>query len=123
MRIYKPNEEIPVREYVARKLCDIENEIKNLDNNYIMNVNQEEYVNMLVAKHTVSFEVYYLTERLFVKYILHYVLNISLFVIHVIQADSPLSHFDLLRLKVLIRILFFPLQEPIHAKGKNKQEQ
>ena len=57
MRIYKPNEEIPVREYVARKLCDIENEIKNLDNNYIMNVNQEEYVNMLVAKHTVSFEV------------------------------------------------------------------
>ena len=58
MRIYKPNEEIPVREYVARKLHDIENEIKNLDNIYIMNVNQEEYVNMLVAKHTVSFEVY-----------------------------------------------------------------
>lgn len=67
MRIYKPNEEIPVREYVARKLCDIENEIKNLDNNYIMNVNQEEYVNMLVAKHTVSFEVYYLTERLYLE--------------------------------------------------------
>lgn len=67
MRIYKPNEEIPVREYVARKLCDIENEIKNLDNDYIMNVNQEEYVNMLVAKHTVSFEVYYLTERLYLE--------------------------------------------------------
>ena len=65
MRIYKPNEEIPVREYVARKLHDIENEIRNLDNIYIMNVNQEEYVNMLVAKHTVSFEVYYLTERLY----------------------------------------------------------
>lgn len=65
MRIYKPNEEIPVREYVARKLHDIENEIRNLDNIYIMNVNQEEYENMLVAKHTVSFEVYYLTERLF----------------------------------------------------------
>lgn len=65
MRIYKPNEEIPVREYVARKLHDIENEIRNLDNIYITNVNQEEYVNMLVAKHTVSFEVYYLTERLY----------------------------------------------------------
>lgn len=67
MRIYKPNEEIPVREYVARKLHDIENEIRNLDNIYIMNVNQEEYVNMLVAKHTVSFEVYYPTERLFFR--------------------------------------------------------
>lgn len=67
MRIYKPNEEIPVREYVARKLHDIENEIKNLDNIYIMNVNQEEYVNMLVAKHTVSFELYYLTERLYLE--------------------------------------------------------
>lgn len=32
-----------------------------------MNVNQEEYVNMLVAKHTVSFEVYYPTERLFLE--------------------------------------------------------
>ena len=67
MRIYKPNEEIPVREYVARKLYDIENEIKNLDNMYILDVNQEEYVNMLVAKHTVSFEVYYLTERLYLE--------------------------------------------------------
>ena len=67
MRIYKPNEEIPVREYVARKLHDIENEIKNLDNVYIMNVNQEEYVNMQVAKHTVSFEIYYLTERLYLE--------------------------------------------------------
>ena len=28
MRIYKPNEEIPVREYVARKLHDIENEMQ-----------------------------------------------------------------------------------------------
>lgn len=67
MRIDKPNEEIPVREYVARKLHNIENEIKNLDNLYIMNVNQEEYVNMLIAKHTVSFEVYYLTERLYLE--------------------------------------------------------
>ena len=65
MRINKPNEEIPIREYVARKLYEIENEIKSLDNEYIMNVNQEEYINMLVAKHTVSFEIYYLTERLF----------------------------------------------------------
>lgn len=65
MRIYKPNEEIPVREYMARKLHEIENEIKTLDNEYIMNVNQEEYINMLVAKHTVSFDVYYFTERLF----------------------------------------------------------
>ena len=67
MRIDKPNEEIPVREYVAWKLHNIENEIKNLDNLYIMNVNQEEYVNMLVAKHTVSFELYYLTERLYLE--------------------------------------------------------
>ena len=67
MRIDKPNEEIPVREYVAWKLHNIENEIKNLDNLYIMNVNQEEYVNMLIAKHTVSFEVYYLTERLYLE--------------------------------------------------------
>ena len=65
MRINKPNEEIPVREYVARKLYEIENEIISLDNEYIMNVDQEEYINMLVAKHTVSFEIYYLTERLF----------------------------------------------------------
>lgn len=67
MRIDKPNEEIPVREYVAWKLHNIESEIKNLDNLYIMNVNQEEYVNMLIAKHTVSFEVYYLTERLYLE--------------------------------------------------------
>ena len=68
MRIYKPNEEIPVSEYVAKKLREIENEIKILDNEYIMNVNQEEYVNMLVAKHTVSFEVYYPTERLYLDW-------------------------------------------------------
>lgn len=67
MRIYKPNEEIPVREYEAKKLLDIENEIKNLEYNYMLNVNQEEYVNMLVAKHAVSFEVYYLTERLYLE--------------------------------------------------------
>ena len=67
MRIYKPNEEIPVREYETKKLLDIENEIKNLDYNYMLNVNQEEYVNMLVAKYTVSFGVYYLTERLYLE--------------------------------------------------------
>jgi hypothetical protein len=67
MRINKPNEEIPISEYVSRKLYEIENEIKTLDNEYIMNVNQEEYINMLVAKHTVSFEVYYLTERLYLE--------------------------------------------------------
>lgn len=67
MRINKPNEEIPIREYVSRKLYEIENEIKTLDNEYIMNVNQEDYINMLVAKYTVSFEVYYLTERLYLE--------------------------------------------------------
>lgn len=67
MRINKPNEEVPVREYVARKLYEIENEIKTLDNEYIMNVNQEKYINMLVAKHSVSFEVYYPTERLYLE--------------------------------------------------------
>ncbi len=67
MRIYKPNEEIPVREYVARKLSEIEKEINILDNEYIMNVNQDEYIKMLVAKHTVVFKVYYSTERLFLE--------------------------------------------------------
>ena len=65
MRISKPNEEIPIREYVAQKMFEIEEEIKVLDNEYIMNVNQEEYINMLVAKHTVLFEVFYLTKSLF----------------------------------------------------------
>lgn len=63
MRIYKPNEEIPVSEYFAQKLHNIEAEIKKLDNEYIVNVNQEEYINMLVVKNTVSFEIYYDTER------------------------------------------------------------
>ena len=63
MRIYKPNEEIPVSEYFAQKLHNIEAEIKKLDNEYIINVNQEEYINMLVVKNTVSFEIYYDTER------------------------------------------------------------
>ena len=63
MRIYKPNEEIPVSEYFAQKLHNIEAEIKKLDYEYIVNVNQEEYINMLVVKNTVSFEIYYDTER------------------------------------------------------------
>lgn len=50
MRIFKPNEEIPISEYITQKLCKIEAEIKNLDNEYIMNVNQEGYINMLVPK-------------------------------------------------------------------------
>lgn len=48
MRIYKPNEEIPISEYITQKLCKIEAEIKNLDNEYIMNVNQEGYINIYV---------------------------------------------------------------------------
>ena len=64
MRIYKPNEEIPIRDYIARKLKVIKNEIKSLSNDYILNVNQEEYINMLVSKHTISFEIYYATEQL-----------------------------------------------------------
>ena len=39
MRINKPNEEIPIKEYVARKLYEIENEIKSLDNEYIISQN------------------------------------------------------------------------------------
>ena len=67
MRIYKPNEEIPVSEYFAQKLHNIEAEIKKLDNEYIVNVNQEEYINMLVAKETVLFEIYYDTERILLE--------------------------------------------------------
>jgi hypothetical protein len=51
MRIYKPNEEIPVSEYFVQKLHNIEAEIKKLDYEYIVNVNQEEYVNMLHTIH------------------------------------------------------------------------
>lgn len=65
MRIDKPNAEIPFQEYVAQKLRIIENEIRNLNNEYILNVNQEEYINMLVAKHAVSFEIYFPTQRLY----------------------------------------------------------
>ena len=64
MRIYKPNEEIPVCEYFAQKYREIENIIKNLKTDYIINVNQEEYINMLVAKEKVLFEIYYDTERI-----------------------------------------------------------
>lgn len=65
MRIYKPNAEIEYDAYVAQKLHMIKNEIRNLRDEYILNVNQEEYINMLVAKHTVSFEIYYDTQRLY----------------------------------------------------------
>lgn len=65
MRIYKPNAEIEYDAYVAQKLHMIKNEIRGLRNEYILNVNQEEYINMLVAKHTVSFEIYYDTQRLY----------------------------------------------------------
>ena len=63
MRIYKPNEEISVSEYFTQKYREIEKIIKNLKTDYILNVNQEEYINMLVVKNTVSFEIYYDTER------------------------------------------------------------
>ena len=63
MRIYKPNEEIPVSDYFTHKYREIENIIRNLKTDYILNVNQEEYINMLVVKNTVSFEIYYDTER------------------------------------------------------------
>lgn len=65
MRIYKPNAEIQYDDYVAQKLRKIESEIRSLSDEYILNVNQEEYINMLVAKHTVSFEIYYDTQRIY----------------------------------------------------------
>lgn len=64
MRIYKPNEEIPVSDYFTHKYREIENIIRNLKTDYILNVNQEEYINMLVSKETVLFEIYYDTERI-----------------------------------------------------------
>lgn len=65
MRIDQPNREMSFQDYVAKKLCKIENEIRSLRDEYILNVNQEEYINMLVAKHEVSFEIYYSTQRLY----------------------------------------------------------
>lgn len=65
MRIYKPNAEIEYDTYAAQKLHMIENEIRSLRDEYILNVNQKEYINMLVAKHTVSFEIYYDTRRIY----------------------------------------------------------
>ena len=64
MRIDKPNAEILFQDYVAHKLRKIENEIMSLNDEYILNVNQEGYINMLVAKHEVSFEIYYDTQIL-----------------------------------------------------------
>ena len=64
MRIDRPNAEIEYDDYAAQKLHKIENEIRSLSDEYILNVNQEEYINMLVAKHTVSFEIYYDTQRI-----------------------------------------------------------
>lgn len=65
MRIYKPNAEIQYGDYVAQKLRIIESEIRSLSDEYILNVNQEEYIKMLVAKHTISFEIYYDTQRIY----------------------------------------------------------
>lgn len=65
MCIKRPNSEILVKDFVSQKLSKIETEIENLADEYILNVNQEEYINMLVAKHTVSFEIYYQTQRIY----------------------------------------------------------
>ena len=53
MRIDRPNNELLYDVFAAQKLRKIENEIKSLSDEYILNVNQEEYINMLVAKHTI----------------------------------------------------------------------
>ena len=65
MRIDRPNDELLYDVFAAQKLRKIENEIKSLSDEYILNVNQEEYINMLVAKHTISFEIYYDTRRIY----------------------------------------------------------
>ena len=65
MIISKPNEEIPIRDFVKWKHQIIEKEIKSLSVDEIMGVKVESYVNMMVAKHSVFFKVYYQTERLF----------------------------------------------------------
>ena len=65
MYIEKPNSEILVKDFESQKLNKIETEIENLTDEYILNVNQEEYINMLVAKHSVSFEIYYPTQRIY----------------------------------------------------------
>ena len=67
MRIYKPNEEIPAREYFKLRHQKIEEEIRRLKDDYIINVNQEGYIDSLVVKHSILFEIFYSTERLIEK--------------------------------------------------------
>lgn len=64
MRINRPSNEISYDDYISKILHNVENEIKNLSNEYIINVNQTEYINMLAAKYTTSLEIYYSTRRL-----------------------------------------------------------
>ena len=63
-RISKANEEIPIEEFVSQKLKVIEREIKTLSTEYIMGVDKDQFINMLVAKYSIFFDVYYDTERL-----------------------------------------------------------
>ena len=65
MRIDRPNGEIHYDNYAAQKLHKIESEIRSLSDEYILNVNQEEYINMMAAKYTISFDIYYDTQRLY----------------------------------------------------------
>ena len=64
MRIDRPSNEISYDDYISKILHNVENEIKKLSNEYIINVNQTEYINMLAAKYTTSLVIYYSTRRI-----------------------------------------------------------
>ena len=64
MTISKPNREITYDSYVAWAKQQIERDILSRPADYIMNVNQEAFIEMLTTAYSVHFEVYYNTERL-----------------------------------------------------------
>ena len=64
MTISKPNREIPFDNYVAWAKQEIERDIMSRPAEYIMNVNEEAFIEMLTTSYSVHFKVYYNTERL-----------------------------------------------------------
>lgn len=64
MTISNPNREISYDNYVEWAKQQIEKDILSRPADYIMNVNQEAFIDMLTTEYSVHFEVYYNTERL-----------------------------------------------------------
>lgn len=64
MTISNPNREISYDNYVTWAKQQIEKDILSCSADYIINVNQQAFIDMLTTKYSVYFEVYYNTERL-----------------------------------------------------------